>query len=335
MAVTETYSNSGSTTLSGTITAGAASLVVNSAATFPLAPQFRILVDSEYMLVTSLVGTTFNITRGIEGSVAASHSDGAVITQVLTSGGLVGVAGSVNLSDKVSNLPSTGVIGRLFVPTDASYVYQEQSSGWSAYGPVIPNLSSPFPALSNWTPISFDAGSTSGQIGGVLRVFADPNAGSNGRIIAMSAPTTGYTITALILPELAQAQFASCGIGWRDSATDKQALIHYTGNTAGYDLQASYALNSTSYFAAHYVSSLSAMVNMVKPTWFRIQDDGINRTVSYSFNGYTFTQLDQRARNYYDGATTMNPNQVIIFVASIHATFAAAITVYSWITTHP
>jgi Head domain of trimeric autotransporter adhesin len=55
---------------------------------FPMVGNFRILVDSELMLVTVVSGLTFTVTRGIEGTVAAVHAAGAAVTLVLTSGSL-------------------------------------------------------------------------------------------------------------------------------------------------------------------------------------------------------------------------------------------------------
>src|SRR5581483_190957 len=129
----EVYANNATTTLSGSITSGAVSLVVANAAPFPVTPQFRLGIDSELLLVTSVAGTTFGVVRGIEGTVATTHASGATISHVLTSGGLVGVAGSINLSNAVANLPASGVVGRTFFPTDAYYVLQESVNGWSPY----------------------------------------------------------------------------------------------------------------------------------------------------------------------------------------------------------
>lgn len=51
--------------------------------------QFRILIDNELMLVTAgSSGTTWTVTRGVEGSVAATHAAGAPIWHLLTAGAL-------------------------------------------------------------------------------------------------------------------------------------------------------------------------------------------------------------------------------------------------------
>lgn len=85
----ENVSNDASTTLNnaGTLLAGAASMIVTSSAGFP-AVNFRVRIDSELILVTAVAGTTWTITRGIEGTTAANHIDGSVVAHVISKGGL-------------------------------------------------------------------------------------------------------------------------------------------------------------------------------------------------------------------------------------------------------
>lgn len=85
---TEKVSNIAQSTLNGAINNSVTSLVVASASTFPTSPQFRIKIDDEIILVTGVSGTTFTVTRGAESTTAASHSNGATVTGVLTAGGL-------------------------------------------------------------------------------------------------------------------------------------------------------------------------------------------------------------------------------------------------------
>lgn len=92
--MSENFANTYQTTLNdaGGISSGDTSMVVASATGAPAA-NFRVLIDSELILVTAKSGTTFTITRGIEGTSAASHADGATVTHVLT-------AESVRRADK-------------------------------------------------------------------------------------------------------------------------------------------------------------------------------------------------------------------------------------------
>lgn len=89
----EQYANNSASTLSAGINNSVTSLAVASASTFPTLPSFRIRIDDEAMLVTAVAGTTYTVTRGIEGTAAASHSSGAIVRHVITAGALAGMGG--------------------------------------------------------------------------------------------------------------------------------------------------------------------------------------------------------------------------------------------------
>lgn len=63
-------------TTSGGINSTDTSFTVASTAGFPGTPTFRIQVEFELMLVTSVVGTTLTVTRGFGGTTPASHPEG-------------------------------------------------------------------------------------------------------------------------------------------------------------------------------------------------------------------------------------------------------------------
>lgn len=88
MSSTEQFANNAITTLSSGITNISTSLTVVSAALFPKLPQFRILVETEVMLVTAVNGNVFTVSRGIENTVQTSHNSGATVASILTSGAL-------------------------------------------------------------------------------------------------------------------------------------------------------------------------------------------------------------------------------------------------------
>ena len=93
----EQFANQAQTTLAVAIAAGDLSLSVASAAKFPTVPQFRIIVDSEIMIVTAVSGATFTVTRGAEETTAAAHLADATITHVVTAGGLANaIAGTIH-----------------------------------------------------------------------------------------------------------------------------------------------------------------------------------------------------------------------------------------------
>jgi hypothetical protein len=62
----------------GSITAGATTFTVSAAADTPSTP-FPCVIDSEEMNVTNVAGTIWTVTRGYNGTTAATHTDGTVI----------------------------------------------------------------------------------------------------------------------------------------------------------------------------------------------------------------------------------------------------------------
>lgn len=87
----ENLGNDWSSTLSAGIDASVTSLDVASATGAPSA-NFRIRIDDELMLVTAVSTNTFTVTRGVEGSTAASHSGGVAVAHVVTRAGLANYA---------------------------------------------------------------------------------------------------------------------------------------------------------------------------------------------------------------------------------------------------
>jgi hypothetical protein len=97
----ELTTNAAQTTLNGSITNVAATMVVTSATGFPASGNFRCLISAEgantdeIVTVTAVSGTTFTISRATEAYAgvqsASAHGNAAMVTHVLTSGGLAGI----------------------------------------------------------------------------------------------------------------------------------------------------------------------------------------------------------------------------------------------------
>ena len=86
----ETFGNNDVTSLSAPVAMLDTAVSVASVAGFPTDGQFRLLIDSELLLVTAydLVANQFQVTRGIEGTTAATHSMGTQVVCILTKGSL-------------------------------------------------------------------------------------------------------------------------------------------------------------------------------------------------------------------------------------------------------
>lgn len=99
MSAIESFANAFTTTLSGPMLVGDLSAGVVSAMPVGLqGGQFRIAIGTELLLVTAgEATTTWTVSRGVEGTTAAAHSTGAIITHVLTAASLLGVAGTFDV----------------------------------------------------------------------------------------------------------------------------------------------------------------------------------------------------------------------------------------------
>lgn len=86
----ENLANDKKTELQAGVLAGATTITIKNSTGWP-APNFRIRIDDELMLVTNKgAGTelTWTVVRGIEGTEAVAHLVDADVYQVLTAGGL-------------------------------------------------------------------------------------------------------------------------------------------------------------------------------------------------------------------------------------------------------
>ncbi len=107
----EQYTNAAASTLHAGINSVVGSLTVNSAVGFPTQGNFRILIDTEILLVTAVAGNVFTVSRAAEAyngsAVAAAHLAGAAVTHVLTAAGALGVLG---IGQPVANRSVNGVL---------------------------------------------------------------------------------------------------------------------------------------------------------------------------------------------------------------------------------
>jgi hypothetical protein len=132
---TERFANKAITTLNGGIDGVVTSLVVNDPSKFPTLPQFRILVESELMLVTGVSGSTFTVQRGSEGTTNVSHANGVTVTHILTSGALDSLRNASGLQSATTIVlissapaPSPGQVLTATSSTDADWETPAPSS---------------------------------------------------------------------------------------------------------------------------------------------------------------------------------------------------------------
>lgn len=121
----EQYTNNAQTTLNGAILNTDLSLTVTSATAFPATGTFRILIDTEILIVTAVAGSVFTVTRAGESTAAAGHSNGATVTAILTAAQLTALLASGG----PLGTPSSGTLNSAILGSGAAYLqYREQQA---------------------------------------------------------------------------------------------------------------------------------------------------------------------------------------------------------------
>jgi hypothetical protein len=120
-----------------------------------------------------------------------------------------------------------------------------------------------------------------------LAIDAPPSGTTNlsGRYAA--APSTPYTITALLGATRNSVSGSMAGIGWYDGTAKLQVLSYETsgGGTSGPVIRVRQFTNPTT---ASTVNFTSANNFFSEPIWLQIQDDGTNVSFGFSQDGVNF-----------------------------------------------
>lgn len=210
-----------------------------------------------------------------------------------------------------ANRPIQGQAGRTYYGTDTSVMYYDDGVAWRPIGQTdicTPLSSSDF----TWQNQN---GASSTDFGSSIYLTAPNNSGSqNLRFFYKSAPGTPYTITSKIIYlggfiNGASTKANMYGIAWGDGT--KLTTLHINTGDTTFDLDVANWDNVTTFNANVYVNNDVAIANQLE--WFRIADDGTNRTCSISRDGVNFITIYSVARTNFLTPTRvgliMNPYQ--------------------------
>jgi hypothetical protein len=281
----EQFSNGGLSSLAEGIDDSVTSLTVKSAVGFPTVGNFRIVVDSEIMLVTNVQGKVFTVSRHQEGTSAASHETDAAVFHVLTAGALAQRDFEQFATGAIANRDTAGQAGRLYLPNEG-FVSQDNGSLWD----MMPLTKMTPPVSGDFTWVN-QGSSTVNTTKGMMVLTPQSSASDSLRLLVKTAPATPYTITVCILPQ--SAAYTSSyvipqfGICWRDSASGK--ITTYGWGLQSYPLAFAYAqwTNHTTLSAGQYQYPAICQA----PFWIRFSDDGTNRNVQISSDGFKFANI--------------------------------------------
>jgi len=286
----EQFANNASSALNGAINNSVTSLVVTSASGFPVAGNFRILIDSELILVGAISGSTLSsLTRGVEGTSAANHSNGATVTHVLTSAAIQQFRADTNASGTHAARPAAGYAGRLYFETDTNLLYQDNGSSWAQWSPQQPSHLTTIlqkPVLANFSIINQGGATIADSSAGI--VIADNASNDNWRMAVQAVPSTPYSFVFLLAIYLQPLNYNQAGVIFRDSSTGK--LQVFTLRLVNGPI--TIVVNNFSSPTAFAAAPASVPNNFGSGLWFfKVRDDGTNVTYSFGIDGVNWSQI--------------------------------------------
>jgi hypothetical protein len=282
----ERFSNCGIYSLSAGIDNAVTALTVKSAVGFPAGGNFRIIIDNEIILVTDVQGKVFTVARAQEGTSAASHSADAAVFHVLTAGALAQRDIEQFATGLIANRDAAGQAGRLYLPTEG-YVHQDNGSLWDMLS--LHRLTPPSSASFTWVN---QGTSTVADTKGMMVLSPQSSASADSlRCLVKTAPATPYEITVAMMGvnpiytnNSAIGQFGIC---WRESSSGK--ILTYGWGTTNYPLTFSYGQWTNYSTLSTNVYQYTAPI--MSPLWVRFSDDGTNRMVKVSSDGFNFVPV--------------------------------------------
>ena len=294
MARRERIENDATSTLNGAIDNSTTSVVVTSASTFPSEGDFRILIDSEIMLVTAVSGATFTVVRAQEGTTAASHDTGQAVIHLATREGMGNFA-------RQNGVPLFNATGR------PPIVCRNQAGT---------NLTiSDFTAYNQGSATAADIAGSCG-----FSCYMPPQAANNLRVWAKAAPTPPWTLS-VFCGGLADPQGTQIMIGAKETgASGKLSSVFNRFNATG-----------THHWTSPTVFDVSANLvdcsGMALGFWLRVEDDNTNLDFSISCDGVTWKQVGTELRTSYLSSV----DQLFFGLNDNNNTFGLLASIWAWV----
>ncbi len=283
------------------------------------------LANIAAMSVTGTPGTgTITLNAAVQSYITFANAgvvDGDIVTYMALDGtdreiGTATYTSSGTTLSSRSVLNSTNSNAAVSL-TSAAKIYLTAAAQDLTAGAMQPKLKRP--RLADFTARNSASASTNANGGTYLS--APVSATDNLRYYDMNVPSTPYTITAFILPNLPAVQYLFTGLCWNDGTKlltfgiDSGSAINENAITCR-DWTNATTHSADNRLLTHYWAS---------GVWLKIADTGANRTTSYSMDGYNF-------RTHFTEAsgTFLTPTKVGFFCNTRNTTWEASMTMLSW-----
>lgn len=292
----ERFVNNASTTLTSSLTDSQTNIPVVSTAGFPDDGDFRLLIDSEIMLITIISGTTFTAVRGSDNTIAASHADSSTVTAILTQGALS--------------------------------KFSRDSDPWVNLRPPYRIIDSSGATLtaSNFTEVNFAQNAASSDDDGNITISKDDHTTTSNSLLVRSSPSTPYTITGAVTWNFNTDNVVGgtlIGLAFRESGTGR-IILHaiQPSNTPAHRIL---------YHSSPTTNGIDQASARSRPhtqvIWQRIEDDGTDIKFYFSSDGFNFIlrHTELRGANFSTG-----PNQVGFCINNDDGKDGASVSLVAW-----
>ena len=206
----------------------------------------------------------------------------------------------INARGVYASLPTVGHPSRTYFCTDNGNTYYDNGTTWeiiSVGGSGIPGVE---PSTSGWTAGTLGTAAVGADKGG--RLFTGPS--GNGTDLRVEYRTlvsgSNFTATAHIDLTAVGSNFITAGLILRNAAGN---IIHLgPAYNSGWAFRVGKFTSVTTY-SADYNSPILGAYPQGVPNWYRIIDDGTNRTFRFSHDGVTWVTLYTGSRTDFLTAT--------------------------------
>lgn len=218
------------------------------------------------------------------------------------------VASSLNLSGAYVDLPASGLEGRQYLTEDSVHTQlRDTGSAWEHFrdGQLLT-----LPLDSGYSWVNQGTASLIAS-GGTLTLRALNNQGTHDyKLRVKTAPGTPWTLDVACYFNGSTEQNEFGGVLVRESSTGK-LILFAVGCVAGSNLGVRVQNMDSPTVRAFPTSAATFWQNISSVCWFRVNDDGVNLTWSYSLDGVDYTQFFQASRTAFLAG---GANQIGFFV---------------------
>ena len=237
-----------------------------------------------------------------------------IISHTAGGGGGAPGGGDSTYTDTYANIPAASNDGDLFFPSDGFSAYRDTGAAWASWGPLHPFTTPPAVATFTWVN---QGGATAVETYGGIHLYAPSGAGNNTRALVVATGGTPWVVTLSYIPHTWGVNYNVVGVIVRESGTNEEERFFYNGN---YQIGVNRMTNPTTYNSTPFTE-----LGLNRPSFWRVSDDGTNRSWYVSPDGQNWYLTVQ-----YGRTTFLTADEVGIFVESNHATWAVGLTLLSW-----